>query len=67
MLFAFVHELGHLIIGMLLGFKPISIDITPYGLQIEFKVLCEEYNRKSKQGNNSMCKKGYNCTGWATY
>ena len=50
MLFAFVHELGHLIIGMLLGFKPISINITPYGLQIEFKVLCEEYNRKVNKG-----------------
>lgn len=50
MLFAFVHELGHLIIGMLLGFKPISINITPYGLQIEFKVLCEEYNRKVDKG-----------------
>ena len=48
MLFAFVHELGHLIIGMLLGFK--SINITPYGLQIEFKVLCEEYNRKVNKG-----------------
>lgn len=57
MLFAFVHELGHLIIGMLLGFKPISINITPYGLQIEFKVLCEEYNRKVNKGTILCVKK----------
>ena len=44
MLFAFIHEIGHLIIGILLGFKPMSINITPYGLQIEFKIHCEEYN-----------------------
>ncbi len=51
MVFAFIHEMGHLIIGLLLGFKPMSINITPYGLQIEFKIYCEEYNKKVKKGN----------------
>lgn len=56
MLFAFIHELGHLIIGILLGFKPIAINITPYGLQVEFKVFCEEYNRKVNNGT-MLCVK----------
>lgn len=51
MLFAIIHELGHLICGFVLKYKPESISITPFGLKIEFKVECEEYNRKIKKGN----------------
>jgi len=32
MLFALIHELGHMFIGMLLGFKPTKLEIMPYGL-----------------------------------
>lgn len=56
MLLAFIHEIGHLIIGILLGFKPMSINITPYGLQIEFKIHCEEYNKKIRRGT-ALCVK----------
>ena len=51
MLFALIHELGHLLCGVALKYKPESISLTPFGLKIEFKVKCEEYNRKIKKGN----------------
>ena len=60
MLFAFIHEIGHLIIGILLGFKPMSINITPYGLQIEFKIHCEEYNKKIRKDEFEFTEKGLN-------
>ena len=33
-----------------------SINITPYGLQIEFKIHCEEYNKKIRRGT-ALCVK----------
>ena len=45
MSFAIIHELGHLLAGISLGFKPKSINIIPFGLQIEFKVHFEDYNK----------------------
>ena len=36
MIFAFIHELGHLLIGLFLGFKPKRISIIPMGLSICF-------------------------------
>ena len=38
-LFAIIHELGHLIAGLALGMKPESIKIMPYGLSISFKLI----------------------------
>ena len=43
MLFAIIHELGHLAAGLILKFKPEEIKPTPVGLQIQFKVSDEEY------------------------
>lgn len=37
MFFAFVHELGHLITGLLLGLKPKSLKIMPFGVSINFE------------------------------
>ena len=37
MLFAFVHELGHLIAGILLKLKPRSLSIMPFGISITFE------------------------------
>lgn len=51
MIFAFIHELGHLICGLLLGLKPDSIKITPFGFQLSFKEYIEDYNHKIKNGN----------------
>lgn len=42
MLFAFVHELGHLITGICLGLKVKKINIMPFGLSINF----EDYSNK---------------------
>ncbi len=36
MLFAFIHEIGHLIVGTIMGFTPNSIVINPFGLSIIF-------------------------------
>ena len=43
MLFAIIHEMGHLAAGLILKFKPEEIKLTPVGLQIQFKVSDEEY------------------------
>lgn len=51
MLFAFIHELGHLAMGLILGFKPEAISIIPTGFTIKFKSDCKNYNTKIKNGN----------------
>lgn len=58
MLFACIHELGHLCAGLLLGFKAKEIQISPIGMRIEFKPQCEEYNKKIKKGNTLTIKRG---------
>ncbi len=57
MLFAFIHELGHMLIGILLGFKPEKLEIMPYGVSVGFKVKCEDYNKKIGKGNLLSLKK----------
>jgi len=57
MLFALIHELGHMFIGMLLGFKPTKLEIMPYGLSVGFEVKCDDYNKKIKNGNMLSIKK----------
>ena len=57
MLFALIHELGHLLCGLLLGFKPESIKIIPFGFNLTFKVKCDDYNIKIKKGNMLTVKK----------
>lgn len=57
MVFAILHELAHLIMGVILGFKPDSISIMPYGLKLNFKVDCMEYNKKVEKGNLISVKK----------
>ena len=57
MIFALLHELGHLCAGLALGFKPKSMGINPFGFQIEFKTKIEDYNKKIKKGNELCLKK----------
>lgn len=57
MFFAFIHEMGHLICGLLLGLKPKSLKIMPLGICIEFSVIYKDYNRKIKNGNVLTMKK----------
>lgn len=51
MLFAFIHELGHLLAGVLMGLKPKSLEIAPYGFSISFNTDYYNYNTKLKKAN----------------
>lgn len=57
MIFAFVHELGHLASGLLLGMKPEKIEIKPMGFSINFNIETEDYNKKIKKANQLELKK----------
>lgn len=57
MIFAIIHEFGHLIVGLLLGMKPDKLEIMPYGASIAFKINPKDYNIKIKKGNRLEFKK----------
>lgn len=57
MLFACVHEIGHLCAGLILGFKPQEIQVSSIGMRIEFKSQLEEYNQKMGKGNTIAIKR----------
>lgn len=57
MFFAFIHELGHLLCGILLGMKPEKLEIIPFGLSVSFRIKPQEYNKKIKKGNMFEIKK----------
>ena len=55
-IFAFLHEIGHLIAGLILGLKPEKIEIIPVGLTVSFKVNIEGINKKKGNGNMFVIK-----------
>lgn len=57
MIFALIHELGHLVAGILLGMKPEKLELMPFGVSIAFKIDPKEYNQKIKKGNILEIKK----------
>lgn len=57
MIFAIIHELGHLLAGLLLGMKPEKLEIMPYGVSISFKLFPKDYNNKIGRGNILELKK----------
>lgn len=57
MIFAIIHELGHLLAGLLMEMKPEKIEIMPFGVSISFKINAKEYNKKIKKGNILEIKK----------
>lgn len=57
MFFAFIHELGHLLVGLLLGIKTEKIELKPYGVSIAFKPTFDDYNKKIKNANILELKK----------
>ena len=57
MIFALIHELAHLSIGILLGFEADTFRIMPYGFSIEFKTKVQDYNKKIKKSNVLSIKK----------
>ena len=46
MIFAFIHELGHLLAGILMGLKAKGIDIMPFGVSINFEDYSNKYIAK---------------------
>ena len=57
MMFAFIHELGHLLAGILYGMKPEKLEIKPYGVSVSFKLFPKDYNIKIGKGNKLEIKK----------
>lgn len=57
MIFTALHELGHLFMGILLGFKPEKINFMPMGLSICFYVKSENYNTNVKNAKIITLKK----------
>lgn len=43
MLFAFIHELGHLFAGIILGLKVKKINVIPFGISIDFEDYSSKY------------------------
>ncbi len=57
MIFAVIHELSHMICGIILKFKPEEIRLMSLGLRISFKTNFKDYNRKIKKANIYELKK----------
>lgn len=57
MIFCIIHELGHILMGIILGLKPEKIEITPFGLSVSFKLETNDYNFKIKSANLLEIKK----------
>ena len=57
MFFSILHELGHMIACIFLGFKPKMIEIMPFGLSIGFESKCDNYNLKIKKATLLTLKK----------
>ena len=49
--FAFLHELAHMIVGLLLGFKPQSIEIMSFGFSLNLIPKEEDIKTKIKKSN----------------
>ena len=57
MIFCIIHELGHLLMGLIVKMKPEKLEIMPYGVSISFKLKIDDYNKKIKKGNLLTLKK----------
>ena len=57
MAFALIHELAHLICGVILEFKPSELKIMPLGFSIEFQNIVKDYNKKVLKSNIIAIKK----------
>lgn len=57
MLFALIHELGHLLCGVILDFEVENFEIMPLGFSVEFKPNVKDYNKKIMKSNILTVKK----------
>lgn len=55
--FAVIHELGHLVTGILVGMKPTKMELNPYGVSISFSINANDYNKKILKANLLQIKK----------
>lgn len=57
MFFSFIHELGHLITGIILKMKIEKLEVLPYGFSVSFKTNIQDINKKLFNGNILELKK----------
>ena len=57
MIFVFLHEMGHMIAGILLGFKISFFEIMPFGTSIGLNENINDYNKKIKKGSIVLIKR----------
>ena len=57
MVLCVIHELGHVLMGIIMGLKIEKIEILPLGLSVSFKINVDDYNKKIKKGNILQLKK----------
>lgn len=56
LIFALIHELGHVLVAQLLGNKLLKFKIMPLGFSIFLQTNIEDYNKKIKKGNMYVLK-----------
>lgn len=56
-IFAIIHEVGHLAMGLALGMKPEKLECTPYGVSVSFKIDTKDYNQKVFKSNALTLKR----------
>lgn len=57
MVLCVIHELGHVVMGLIMGLKIEKIEIMPFGLSVSFKLNIDDYKKKIKKGNILQFKK----------
>ena len=57
MIFACLHELSHILVGLVLRIKPTIIEIKPVGFSVVLKNAIEDYNKKFYKANVLELKK----------
>lgn len=57
MVLCIIHELGHVLMGLVLGLKIEKIEIMPMGLSVSFKLNIEDFNKKIQKGSVLQLKK----------
>ena len=57
MILCVIHELGHVLMGIVLGLKIEKIEIMPMGLSVSFKLNIEDFNKKIQKGSILQLKK----------
>lgn len=57
MILCIIHELGHVLMGLVLGLKIEKIEIMPMGLSVSFKLNIEDFNKKIQRGSVLQLKK----------